>query len=278
VPLIELETEVRKPPPGQSDTTGRDVNRWAWDRLCVGFPFLEAGRAGWREVITGAQPSAVSGTVTGKRDNRGQVIVSQTGNAGYIDYADSPRHQLPSTEITVFCRFRYNGSTGTNWGIFSKVHTTGTKSSWGIYAPSTAQIQAVLSTTTAEWTTNTLTGSLSTGVYSNIFFRWRTSDILTLDVLADGGAVLSAQGFNPGGLSGTIVYGSGATAPMRLFGTDTPSGLGGDISVFLVYARRITDAEMRALAADPFLPFRRSPRTPTELGIETFGMVYAGAR
>jgi hypothetical protein len=276
MPLVELETEVRKPPACQADTLGRDANRWTWDGLCIAFPFLEAGPAGWREIITGARPSTVSGTVTGGRDKWGQVIVSQAGNAGYLDYADQPRHRLPASGLTVCCRFRYNGSADTGWSLFGKVHTDGgVKSTWGVYSQDTScRLMAVLSTSVAEYSTNLRsTDPIPSGTYSNVFYRWATDDLLTIDVLADGGATVGVQASSTSGLAGTLVY---AAAPLRIFGTDNPVGLGGDVSVFLVYARKLTDTEIRALACDPFLPFRRPVRSPTELGLGESGMQYIG--
>jgi hypothetical protein len=259
VPLLQRDEAKRKPPAGQADQVGRDVNRWAWDGLSIAFPILEAGPAGWREVVTGIRPSSVVGTVTGGRDNRGQVVVSQSGSSGnYLEYADTPDHHSPTREITVVCRLRFNGTTATGAGIFGKVITSGAQASWAVFSADTiATLDGVLTTSGSPGGQNTdatATAPLSTTAYTNVFFRWRDGEILTVDVLKDGGASAGQSATSSGVVTGTITYTSG---PMRIFGSDEVVGVGGDVSTLLVYARKLTDVECQALAVDPFLPFRR---------------------
>ena len=265
MPVLELETAARKPPPSQADTLGRDVNRWAWDGLSIAFPLLEAGPAGWREVITGAQPTSIVGTVTGGRDNRGQIMVSQVGGApNYLEYVHAPQHLRPTSEITVVCRFRWNGTTTVGAGVFAKVHTVNDQTSWSVATPDTAgRLGGTVSTSGSPTGQNTdaiSTSILSTTDFTNVFLRWRDGEILTVTILKDGGASAGNTAASSAAVTGPISY---TTGPMRIFGGDSASlqnSPGGDLSTLLVYARKLTDAECRALAVDPFLPFRRPIR------------------
>jgi hypothetical protein len=280
MPLLELETDQRKPPPSQAVGFGRAGNSWSWDGLCFALPMLEAGNAaGWREVVSGARPSVISGTITGGRDSRGQVIMRSPGGAHYVDYADNPAHKKPTSAITVYARFRYNGTSDWPWAIFGKVHTDGgVQSSYVVYADNTScNLNGLIYATSAQVALDdTATGVVPTGVYVNVFMRWRSGEIITLDVLSDGGAVAATQGRSATIPTGTIVYNSGASAPMRIYGSDLALGVGGDVSVFLVYARKLTDQECRALSCDPFLPFRRPIRTPAEMALGDAGMQGGG--
>jgi hypothetical protein len=258
VPLLERDEVKRKPPPNQADDVGQNVNRWAWDGLSIAFPILEAGPLGWREIITGIRPSSVVGAVAGGRDNRGQIIVSQAGGGNYLEYADAPQHHRPTREITVVCRFRFNGTTATGAGIFGKVITSGAQASWAVFSADTiATLDGVLTTSGSPGGQNTdatATAPLSTIEYTNVFFRWRDGEILTVDILKDGGASAGQSATSSSPVTGTITY---TTGPMRIFGSDEVVGVGGDVSTLLVYARKLTDVECKALAVDPFLPFRR---------------------
>lgn len=256
MPILNLDTAARKPPPTSADQLGRDVNRWVWDNLCFALPILEAGLIGWRDVITGVHPTA-TGTITSGRDERGQVVATQAGGANYLSYGNQPAHVRPSNAITGYVRFRYNGTSATNYGLYGKVHTDGSQLSWGVYATdATGNLNGYLTTSAGAGNTNLSgSGALPTGVWLNIFFRWQSGEIFTVDCLKDGGALAATnQAASSGTLSGTITY---TSEPFRVWAVDNPNGLGGDMSVVSIWARKLTDAEIRTIAADPWLAFRR---------------------
>jgi hypothetical protein len=256
---------------------------WAWDALCIAFPFADKALGGWREVITGAQPT-VTGTVTGAVDSRGQIVVRQAGGVAdnRLDYTDAPAQKRPVSEVTVFCRFRSDGSGNDGDGVFAKIHTLSTQMSWGVYmwTGPLRVVGSVATTTTPTGQGTGFSGTVPTGAWVNIFFRWRDGIQSTVDVLYDGGAVAAAQGISSTVIDGTLTYGTG---PMRIFGTDSNWGAGGDISVLMTYSRRLTDQECVALASDPFGWFapRREAVTlaapfPVGPGLAAAGMYYVG--
>jgi hypothetical protein len=272
MPVVELETNNRKPPASQGDSLGRDVNRWVWDGLCIALPVLETNRAGWREVVSGAQPSGVFGSVSGQRDARGQAVIRTPGSGGdYVDYTNRPSYNQPSTALTVFARFKWNGVAAWPNALMAKVHTELGHCTWQIHSDDVpGQLIGRIATSAGQYFTDT-TGGIGSTAFRNIFLRWRAGEQCSMTVLADGGALVTSS-TSVDAITGTLDNG---TAPLRIFGSDTTVSIGGDFSVVLGWSRKLTDQECRALAYDPFLPFRRPPRSPTELSFEA-GMQFIG--
>lgn len=264
MPIVELETNNRKPPASQGDSVGRDANRWVWDGLCIALPVLETNRAGWREVITGSQPSGVFGSVSGQRDARGQAVIRTPGSgADYVDYADKPSYNQPSTALTVFARFKYNGVAAFPNALMAKVHTELGHCTWQIHSDDIpGKLIGRVVTSAGSYFTDA-TGTISSTAFSNIFLRWRAGEQCSMFVFADGGALVTSS-TSVDAITGTLDNG---TAPLRIFGSDTAVSIGGDFSVVFGWSRKLTDQECLALCYDPFLPLRRPIRSPTEIGV-----------
>jgi hypothetical protein len=225
---------------------------WVWNALCFGVPFHHADRQGLQDVVNNAQAVTQSGG-TWLDDSRGNTALS-LGIGDYVEYADHPRHDLPSTELTAYCRMRRTGGGNAFGGIFSNPYSTGSPfTSWIIRDDSSATGAligglAVNSTTLIE---TSATPVITLTEYITVVLRWRTGTALQLDVLGERGNTISTV-TGPTN-SGAVAY--GGARGIRINGDEaqpTPATMNGKYSQCLVWARRLTDAEMAGLVADPF--------------------------
>lgn len=234
---------------------------WAWDGLVVGVPFHQADREGLRDVVNNIAPTTQSGG-TWVDDSRGNSALS-LGIGTWVEFPDSPRHDLPSAEITAYCRMRRTGGGNAFGGIFSNPHNPGTPfTSWIIRDDSGATGAligglAVNSTTLIE---TSATPVITLAEYITVVLRWRTGAALQLDVLGERGNTISTV-TGPTN-SGAVAYGT--NKGIRINGDEgspTPSTMNGKYSQCMVWTRRLTNEELAALVADPFGWY--SPRRET---------------
>lgn len=255
---------------------------WAWDGLCFAVPFHEPSYEGSRDIVNNVLPSVFTG-VTWDRDNRGNIVASLDASA-YIDYADHPRHDQPSTRITAYARFR-RVAAGDSWGgIFSNIYSTShpyTTFLIGDSAAGDGKLNAVVAMGTTE---NIFTLDISPAVptteYVSAFLRWGEA-ALTLHVLGERGNTLgSIVGETD---AGPIAYAAGKG--IRINGNEgaPPACFNGKYSQVMVWKRCLTDVELASLVSDPFGWYspRREALTvaapfPVGPGMAALGMKYAG--
>lgn len=235
---------------------------WAWDGLCFGVPLNDATRDAARDMVWGAAPTTVSGLVWA-RDDRGNAAAYLDSNA-YIFYPDNPAHNSPSTAITAYARFRRAGAADfPGGGILVKVHTefTAPQVSWGFYNSDSFNNglmgHITLGGTPYYWESGAYL--LPTTTWVSVFLRWQSGGEPRLDILGERGESLASYGYGSN-LSGAISYVAGQ--PLRFNSTDSPGvNFNANYSQAMVWSRRLTDTELRALVADPYGWY--SPRRET---------------
>lgn len=222
---------------------------WAWDGLCLAIPFNDPTRDAARDAVWGAAPSESVGLVW-TRDPRGNPSLN-LGTSSYIRFPDNPAHNKPSTAITVYVRVRNAGAPEAQSAIISKRFGDGYPYiSWGIVSQDIAgQLRGHIAVGAGVYYWDTAYNLLSTE-YSNIFLRWQSGGEMTLDVIGDRGNILltSQSGIFP---TGGIPYAVGE--PLSINSTEVvTNNSNNDYSQCMLWARRLSDTEIRALVADPF--------------------------
>lgn len=249
---------------------------WAWNGLCFAVPFNDATRDSARDLVFNAAPSTVGGTLTWSRDNRGNTA-AYLDTVSYIDYPNNPAHNRPSTEITAYARFRRVGTGDASGGVFGKTYGL----SGDGFPGATWIIQH------ADPANNTLSASLAADGIMNYWeapgytlgttewvsavMRWRTNEAPTLYVLGERGQTLTsaALGWTP---TGPLEYNND---PIRVNGNDyNTMNFNCEYSQLMLWSRKLTDAEVQALVADPYGWY--SPRRET-LGVSSPYPLVAGA-
>lgn len=229
---------------------------WAWDGLCFGVPFNETDVNGARDIVNNRAPSVFSG-VTWGRDNRGNIVAVMATGA-YIDYADHPRHDLPSNQLTVYARLKRTAA-GDGWGavvsnIFDPAASPWT--SWIISdnASATGALTSTIWFGGAGIGTIGTTATIGTAEYISVFLRWgqhaATGYNMTLDTFGERGNPLSSV--TGDGSTGTITY--AANRGIRINGNEStpPATMNARYSQVMVWKRRLTTVEMTTLVSDPF--------------------------
>jgi len=227
---------------------------WAWDGLVFAVPFNSADYLGLRDVVNEVGPSVVS-NVAWTRDNRGNIACTLSASA-YLEYADHPRHDTPTNELTVYARFMRVGAGDVWGGIFVNVWGVGSPyTTWGLddNAAGDGHINAtVVAPTSGDFHQSADTGTvMSSTEYMSAFIRWRTVNAHTLHVLGERGqAVVNVTDDEV--TTGPLLYAAGK--PIRINGTehDPPDSFNAKYSQCMVWKRRLGDAEMAALVADPY--------------------------
>jgi hypothetical protein len=226
---------------------------WAWDGLCFAVPFHTADFLGMRDVVNEVAPTSAT-NVSWIRDNRGNVA-AVLGATSFIDYADHPRHDLPSTEITVYVRFQRVGL-GDNFGaLICNVYSTGAPwDTWAIgdTSPAAGKINGSIAIPPGPNLVSTPdTGVVGTTEYVTAILRWRDGTAHTMDVLGERGnsiyAVTSASNF-----PGPLQYAAAKGVRINANEQTTPDDFSANYSQVLIWKRRLSDPEQAALVADPF--------------------------
>lgn len=225
---------------------------WAWDGLVFGVPFAQADRTGLRDIVNDRPPSSVTGG-TWLDDSRGNAALS-LGIGSWVEYADYPGHDVPSTALTAYCRMRRTGGGNAYGGIFSNPYSTGNPyTSWIIRDDSgaTGALVGGLAVSSTVLIETSATPVIGLTEYISVVLRWQAGVALRLDVLGERGNVISTV---TGPVNaGPIAYGAGKG--IRINGDEglpTPSTMNGKYSQCLVWKRRLTDQEVSGLVADPF--------------------------
>lgn len=241
---------------------------WAWDGLCFAVPFHDPTYAGARDVVAGVRPTYIDGSggaLTHIRDPRGNPVYqgNPPGRVSYLQYADNPRHDRPTTALTVYCRFRRLSDYLAYAGLVcNRYASTDPWVTWGIYgdAAATGKLGGglAISGVAAELLP---TGVIPTTQYVSGFMRWRSGEAPRLDILGERGDMITSA-VHSSTLTGTLSYNAGEG--IRINSTqDDLAGHDALYSQAMVWSRRLTDNEVGSLVADPFGWY--SPRRETVL-------------
>lgn len=261
---------------------------WAWDGLCFGVPVIDASRDSARDVVNDIAGSMGANFDSSRfvKDPRGSAAVRfNKADEVYFDYADNPRHDRPSTALTVSARFRWRGASDAGGGIIENVYVfqVAPWCTWSIQMSDVQDASDMYGALTVGGTnTEIVTAGYATPTtdYVTAFLRWRSGEAARFDIYGDDGRSLNAT--TSGVLTGTLSYNAGQG--IRINANESPNNnVDMDFSQAMVWSRRLGDAEVKALVQDPFGWYapRRSTVTvaapfPVGPGLAAPGMTHAG--
>jgi hypothetical protein len=239
---------------------------WVWDGLCFAVPMHEASANGLRDVVTNTPASTTGGTWV--RDNKGNPTLQLTAATQWVGWpAGIPQHCSPTTAITAMVRFKEVAAGDGNGDLFSMGHTLGGNygqppppvESWSISLNVFASGPAVgwVATSAAPSSgADDLIGStlvnISTTEYQSAFMRWQSGAAATLDLVGETGKWVDSSA-GSGAWNGSIVYNTSTPQGLRINATpDTTVNADGLYSQAMLWNRRLSDNEIRALSTDPF--------------------------
>lgn len=237
---------------------------WAWDGLCFGVPFNDATRDSARDLVTNAAPSAWINTPSWTKDNRGNNAALMSSGA-YVEYANNPAHDRPTTAITVYARIRRAGTPALPAsGLFAKIiNMNAMFDTWwmGATDADATKLSAALTVDGTDYYWENSSYITDTSTWLSLFLRWSSGTVPVQDVLGERGQSYSTAAYT-GAVSGTLTYAVPAQ-PIRvnvgeLLETGTYAAA---YSQLMLWSRRLTDAELQALVADPYGWY--SPRRET---------------
>lgn len=236
---------------------------WAWDGLCFAVPFNAATQDSARDIVTNAAPSLVSG-LSWTRDNRGNTAASFT-TTSYMNYADNPQNNQPTTAITVYVRIRRSAAADLSGGIFGKVYGTSDPFlSWALYDndDTPGAIQGHLNIPEMGAYLNIRDPYVvPTDQWVSVFLRWVTGIGARIDLLGERGETLSVTDRWGLPFTGSIAY-SGTGQPIGINRSDSATqNAAMDYSQAMLWSRRLTDTELQAIVSDPYGWY--SPRRET---------------
>lgn len=227
---------------------------WAWDGLCFAAPILSANRDGLRDAVTGLPPTTVTAALYAEDQTGSPAVFLGESVDGCVTWPDDPTHDRPSAAITVYVRLRYSGNAETSGGIANQRYVNDNDTAtWGISASNTPGDEDLLyvemKVSGVDYSTQFGTDPIPTDRYVNLFFRWASGGLMTMDHLIDGGTTIAQTSSGP--MSGTLTYNPGSA--VRLGGGANPAlNFDATYSQLLVWSRRLSDTEMTAIGDDPF--------------------------
>jgi hypothetical protein len=234
---------------------------WAWSGLCFGVPMHEASSLGLWDVVNNVAPTSSTGLVWGKDPNGNPA--ADLGTSAYIQYPHNPVHDRPSLELTVHVRIKRNANQE-NWGgmICNPYSVADPFATWSLshYGGTTTGILAGLITngTTDYLFGPTLDPMVSTEFVS-VFLRWRDATAPDIYIYGERSKVINT---GSGSVSKTGALGYAASQGIRINASEvTTDQFVGVYSQAMVWSRRLNNAEMAALALDPYGWY--SPRRET---------------
>lgn len=225
---------------------------WAWNGLCFAVPFHVADNEGTRDIATNTAPVTRS-NLAWTRDAGGNTAADMS-NSAYLLYPDLPTHDRPSTELTVFARLKWAGTSDTYGGIVSnKISLSSPWSTWALNQAGTSsgQIEGQVTTAGVYWGITTSGVALLTSEVSNVFLRWRLGDKATLHVLSERGRTLSTADSGGALPTGSLTYQAGEAIRINA-SEDVAANFSGHYSQVMVWSRQLSTVEMQALTCDPF--------------------------
>lgn len=240
---------------------------WAWDGLCFAVPFNDSTRDSAREIVANVAPSEWVGTPGWAKDNRGNVAAA-LGTDTYMGYPEDPRHNRPSTALTVYIRLRRTAATAITPAICGKVYSPTNDApwtTWSLNASDTDASKFAGSITVGGlnyWIDSTSqTYTSDTATWLSIFLRWASGTAPAIQVMGERGQVYQTLDLGST-VTGSLSY-PGTPQPLRLNTSSGPASgtYQAHWSQMLVWSRRLTDTEVQALVSDPYGWY--SPRRET---------------
>lgn len=232
---------------------------WAWDGLCFAVPMTDQNMDGLRDVVSGQRPTTVNGLTWG-RDYSGNpaadIIAVQNDSTAYmVEYPHAPAHAYPSTELTMYVRVRRIDLPDSWGGYLCKVYQTGAEpwDSWVIQGDEAAlgKVAAGIAVGSTQHSILTNNIVLPTTEYASMFLRWRSGEAMKFEVYGVRGQPLDSVTYGST-VTGSIAY-PGSGQPLYINAAEDPILNGyGSYSQVMVWERKLTDAEVAALVADPF--------------------------
>lgn len=242
-----------RPVPGSVDPL-RVAAPWMWNGLSAAIAPMDGVLRDW---VSGRAPSAMVAPLA-SRDPRGGSCAFFSGTVqANQDFADTGDQDRPSTALTVFMRFRPNGTNVISSTPFAKVLSANNANIWFFQCGAANTASWYGSITVDGVGTSTVGGFTGTALFTNTWLRWQSGEVLTMDKLRDDGTAAIAQVASAAVATGSL---SASTQPIRVGGGETVARAapGGDFSVGLVWNRRLSDQEMFAVTFDPFGFLRRA--------------------
>lgn len=227
---------------------------WAWTGLCFGVAFREPTTEGYRDYVTNRPYSSALGPLW-TRDGRGNTAGGfDVAVNGYLEYAMAPQYERPTSEVTVYMRVKRRGN-GVAWGgyVCKVYHATNSPwLSWGIAEDggSAGKEYGHIAVGGTPYDTPD-TGVISTTEWTNHFLRWRSGEAPKLEVYSEAGPLATSATYG-GTVSGTLSY--GVSQPLRINSNETGANqiAYAYYSQCMVWSRKLADAEVASLVADPF--------------------------
>jgi hypothetical protein len=246
---------------------------WAWTGLCFGVAFHQSGTEGVRDTVNNIAPSSQT-NVTWTRDSGGNTAANMT-NSSYIQYSDNPTHDQPSTELTVYVRLKWAGTSDAWGGIaINRISLSSPWSTWALnqWESNPGTVQGQITVGGQAWPTVPVATTLPTGEFSNIFLRWRSGEQVRHDAFGERGQTI-LSGISPDPATGTLTYQAGEG--IRINASEDPAGnFSGHYSQVLVWNRKLTVTEMVWMTQDPFGWY--SPRRETIAVGSPYPLVFGG--
>lgn len=232
---------IRKPPEPVRGVASRLP--WVWDSLCFAVPFNDATRDSARDLVNNVAPSATVGLVW-SRDNRGDPAAS-LGTGSYIEYADTPSHNRPTTAVSMHVRLQRLGATDASGGVFC-THPC------SIFMDdfTTNAVQAELLLSDGTFGNIRADYVLPTNLWVSIFVRWRSGAAPQLFMLGERGNILVSYTYVP--MTGTLSNPAGDPFRINSFANDATVNSNAAYSQVMMWSRWLSDTELQSLVADPY--------------------------
>lgn len=240
---------------------------WVWDSLCLGVPLAETSREGFRDVANNVLGILATGSADGTgvlgvgvptwtTDTRGNPACRFDLDAAvYVEFADYPQHDRPSSALTAYIRYKRNVAADDDGGLFANKHTFNASpwTTWSLTGGPPGSNDKVYGSVSVGGTNFSLpvgTLTIPTTEYVSVFLRWRSGEAPRMDVYGETGKLLETL---TGGstATGTLTYAAGM--PVRINASEgAQQGNGMDFSQALLWGRKLSDVEVASLVQDPF--------------------------
>ena len=175
----------------------------------------------------------------------------------YAAFPHQSRQAEPTTEITVFIRWKWNGVSDDWGGLVNKPVLAGAP--WHDYgivqnAAFAGQLSFHVNDGAILQRTNPTPLALPTNRFVNIFGRWKSGEKLYINVYEDGGALYS-NAETAGVIAGAIApHNDPIEVGSKTLGT---TNFGGYFDCGGVWSRKIADGEISRICREPYAMFEQ---------------------